>query len=91
MFRLSYVLLKVVIADSSEIEIKEPKEILKIKYLYFYGLLENFLYFYLLLWTSNYFYILTFTLRHLYGLLWAFMDLGGVVVQKIFSRPTRGT
>ena len=34
MFRLSYVLLKVVIADSSEIEIKEQKEIIKINLKY---------------------------------------------------------
>ena len=33
-FRLSYVLLKVVIADSSEIEIKEPNEIIKINLKY---------------------------------------------------------
>ena len=34
MFRLSYVLLKVVIADSSEIEIKEPSVIIKINLKY---------------------------------------------------------
>ena len=41
MFRLSYVLLKVVIADSSEIEIKEQKEIIKIN-LKFFRIILNF-------------------------------------------------
>ena len=94
MFRLSYVLLKVVIADSSEIEIKEPNEIIKInlKYITINSISESYIKgmpytrnkIFILLWTSYYFYILMSTLRHFYGLLRASMDLGGVLVHKIF-------
>ena len=71
MFRLSYVLLKVVIADSSEIEIKEPNEIIKInlKYITINSISESYIKgmpytrnkIFILLWTSREFFILLFT------------------------------
>ena len=71
MFRLSYVLLKVIIADSSEIEIKEQKEIIKInlKYITFNSISESYIKgmpytrnkIFILLWTSREFFILLFT------------------------------
>ena len=78
MFRLSYVLLKVVIADSSEIEIKEPKEIIKInlKYITINSISESYIKgmpytrnkIFILLWTPRTFFILLFTSLYFYGL-----------------------
>ena len=80
MFRLSYVLLKVVIADSSEIEIKEPNEIIKInlKYITINSISEKYIKgiantrnnIFILLWTSREFFILLFTFMNFLRLLW---------------------
>ena len=74
MFRLSYVLLKVVIADSSEIEIKEPKEIIKInlKYITINSISESYIKG--MPYTQNKIFILLWTWRTFFILLFTFMD-----------------
>ena len=74
MFRLSYVLLKVVIADSSEIEIKEPNEIIKInlKYITINSISESYIKG--IAYTRNKIFILLWTPREFFILLFTFMD-----------------
>ena len=83
MFRLSYVLLKVVIADSSEIEIKEPSEIIKInlKYITINSISESYIKgiantknkIFILLWTSKNFFILLYTFMNFLVLLYSYV------------------